>query len=123
MLGRLRLLLSMDGGHIGDMNVHKVHAPGLMAELSQGLDERHALDITDCTTQLDDTNVGFLAGSVDGDFRNSLDPVPDSVRYVRDTGKVRKTRTRRLRSGHLGTGENHFIVVAGDTYIWTVFPR
>lgn len=68
MLSGLGLLLSVNGGHVGNMNVHKVHAPGLVSQLGQRLDERHALNIADCATELDDTNVRFLIGPIDGDL-------------------------------------------------------
>lgn len=105
MLSRLRLLLSVDSGHVGDMNVHEVHAPGLVAQLSQGLDEGHALDIADCATELDDANVRLLVGPIDGNLRDALDPIPDRVRNVRNTGKVSKSETQELTHDHLSAGK------------------
>jgi hypothetical protein len=112
MLSRLGLLLSVNGGHVGNVNVHKVHAPGLVSQLSQRLDERHALDIADCATELDDTHVRFLIRPIDGDLRDALDPVSDRVRNVRDTEKVSKAGTQELGLNHLDAGKQGW-----DTYI------
>lgn len=50
VLGRLRLLLAVDDGDIGDVDIDEVVLASSVTELSEGLDERHALNITDSTT-------------------------------------------------------------------------
>lgn len=50
MLRRLGLLLSVDDGNVGNMDVDKVALAGSLTELGQGLNKGHALDITDGTS-------------------------------------------------------------------------
>lgn len=82
MLCGLGLLLSMDGGNVGDVDGHEVGASLLVTQLGECLDKGHALDITDGTSKLNDTHIRLLVGSINRDSRNSLDPVLDSVRDV-----------------------------------------
>ena len=79
VLGGLGLELAVDNRDEADVNVEKVAAPGAPAELRQGLDERHALDISDRPTQLDDAGIRLLARIVDRDPSNSFDPVLDGI--------------------------------------------
>ena len=53
-------------------------------QLRHGLDERHALDIAHGPAELDYAHVRLLVRVVDGDPRDPLDPVLDSIRDVRD---------------------------------------
>lgn len=79
MLCRLGLLLSMDGGNVGDVDGHKVGASLLVTQLGQCLDKGHALDITDGTSKLNDAHIRLHVGSINRDSGNSLDPVLDGV--------------------------------------------
>lgn len=136
MLGGLRLLLSVNGGDVGDMDVHEVPGSGFVAKLSQCLNKGHALDVADSASQLDDTHVRFLARPIHGDLGNALDPVFDGVCDVRYAAKVSKTATRDSARARHGWIENIRPTSVGGkqrgyrkasmmvgTYIWTVFPR
>ena len=79
LLGRLRLLLSIDHRDVRDMNLQEVVLPGSSSQLGHGLDERHALDIADGATQLNDAHIRLFAGVVDGYPCHSFNPVLDSV--------------------------------------------
>ncbi len=59
VLGRLGLELAraLDVGHQGEVNVEDVAAPGLAAELADGLEEGQRLDVTDRPADLDDDEV------------------------------------------------------------------
>jgi hypothetical protein len=48
VLGGLCLLLAVDDGNIGNLDVDKVVLADPVAELCEGLNERHVLDIADC---------------------------------------------------------------------------
>ena len=50
VLGRLGLLLAVDDGDVRDVDVDEVVLASSVTELSEGLDERHALNITNSTT-------------------------------------------------------------------------
>lgn len=93
VLGGLRLLLTVNGGNIGDVDVHEVPRPSFVAQLSQCLDKRHALDIADCASELNDTHVGFLGRSIHWDLGDALDPVLDGVCDVGNATKVSETAT------------------------------
>lgn len=79
MLCRLRLLLSMDGGHVGDMDGHEVGASLLVTQLCECLDKGHALDITDGASELDNAHIRFFVGSIHWHPGNSLNPILDGV--------------------------------------------
>lgn len=66
------------------MNLHEVVPARSPPKLSEGLYERHALHIADCTTKLDDAHIGLLACVVDRYARNLLDPFLDRICDVRD---------------------------------------
>jgi len=61
LLRRLRLLLAVNNGHIRDVNLHEVVPARPPPQLAHGLDEGHALDVSDRATQLDDAHVWLLA--------------------------------------------------------------
>jgi len=50
VLRRLGLLLSVDDGNVGNVNVDKVALASSLTELGQRLNEGHALNITDGTS-------------------------------------------------------------------------
>lgn len=50
VLRRLGLLLSVNDGNVGNVNVDKVALASSLTELGQCLNEGHALDITDGTS-------------------------------------------------------------------------
>ena len=84
MLGGLRLLLSVDDGHVRDVDLHEVVAAGAAPQLSQGLDKGHALHVADGAAKLDDAHVRLLARVVDGYAGNLLHPFLDGVGDVGD---------------------------------------
>lgn len=88
MLRRLRLLFAVDCGDVGNMDGHKVLAARLVTELRKRLDERHALDITDSASKLDDADIGLLTGSVNRNQGDALDPVLDGICDMWDATKV-----------------------------------
>ena len=53
MLGRLGLLLSVDGGHEGDVDAEEVGLGGYVSELGEGFDEGHGLDVADGSAEFD----------------------------------------------------------------------
>lgn len=91
MLGGLRLLLSVNGGNIGDVDVHEVSRSGFVAQLSQCLHKRHALDIADCASELDDTHVWLFARPIHWNLGDALNPVFDRVCDVGYATKVSET--------------------------------
>lgn len=50
MLRRLGFLFPVDHRNVRDMDIDEVALAHIVAELGQGLDERHALDISNRTT-------------------------------------------------------------------------
>jgi hypothetical protein len=84
LLCGLRLLLTVDEGHVGDVDLEEVVLARPTAQLSHGLDERHALDISDGASKLNDADIGLLSGVIDRYPRNPLNPVLDGICDVRD---------------------------------------
>ena len=84
LLCGLRLLLSVNDGHIRDVDLHEIILARPSPQLAHSLDEGHALNITDRTSQLNYTDIGFLARVIDGYPRNLLDPVLNCIGNVRD---------------------------------------
>lgn len=78
----------VDGRDIGNMNGHEVDVSNLMAQLSESLDERHALDVTNSTTKLDDAHIGLLVRAIDRCPSDTLDPVLDGVRDMRNAANL-----------------------------------
>lgn len=74
----------MDDRHIRNVNLHKVVPARSPPKLSQSLDERHALHITDCATKLNDTHIRLLSRIINRYTRNLLDPFLNSICDVRD---------------------------------------
>ena len=66
------------------MDLHEVVLARSSPELSHGLNERHALDITNGTTELDYTNIRLFVRIVDGYPGDPLDPILNCIRDVRD---------------------------------------
>ena len=83
LLSRLRLLLSIDDRHVRDVDLQEVVPARTAPELRHSLDERHALDIADSTTQLDDANIWLFVAIVDGYPCDPLDPILNRIRDVR----------------------------------------
>jgi hypothetical protein len=103
VLGWLRLLLSVDRGHVRDMDGHEVGATSLVAQLCQGLDEWHALDVTNSASELDDADIRFFVRSIHRNQRDTLDPVLDGIGNVGNTADV----SRASRSGWLARWRAH----------------
>jgi hypothetical protein len=77
------LLLPVDDGHIRNVNLEKIVLARAPPQMRHGLDEGHALDITDGTAKLDYAHIGLLVGVVDGNLGNLDDPVLDCIGDVR----------------------------------------
>jgi hypothetical protein len=75
----LGLLFTVDHRHVGDVDLNEVALAGASLELAQSVDERRALDISNSSTQLNDTHVRFSTGLVNGDLGNALDPFLDCI--------------------------------------------
>jgi hypothetical protein len=82
LLCRLRLLLSLNNRNERDMNLEEIAFPSSPLQLSHSLDERRALDVTDCASQLNDTHIRRLLRVIDGDSGNPFNPVLDCIRQV-----------------------------------------
>lgn len=77
-------MLSVDDWDIGYVDLQEVGSFDFPPELSHSLHERHALNVSNCTSQLNNTHIWLLIGIVYWDFGNSLDPVYDGVCDVWD---------------------------------------
>jgi hypothetical protein len=65
LLRRLRLLLSVNDRHVTNVDLHEVVLSSSSPQLAHSLDERHALNITNCASQLNDADIRLLARVVD----------------------------------------------------------
>lgn len=74
----------MYNGHIRDVNLHEVVFARTPSQLAHGLNERHALDIAHCATQLNYADIGLLTRVIDRYPRDLLDPVLNRVGNVRN---------------------------------------
>lgn len=84
LLGGLCLLLSVDDGDIGDVDLQEVVLAGLPSQLCHGFNEGHALDVANRSTQLDYANIRLFTRIIDRYPRHPLDPRLDGIRDVRD---------------------------------------
>ena len=81
----LQLAGGADVGHQRQVDVERVLAADVEAELPDGLEERHALDVADRAADLDEHDVDVLARLPDGvldlvgDVRNDLHGAPEVV--------------------------------------------
>ena len=66
------------------MNLQKVSLSSTSFQLSHSLNERRTLNISNSTSQLNDTNIWLLICIIDRDPCNSLNPVLNCVRKMRD---------------------------------------
>ena len=78
----LGLLLVVNDRDVRDVDLHKVVLAGSDAQLSEGLDEGHRLDIANGTSKLDNANIRLLTSIVDWDLSDSLDPILDRLDNV-----------------------------------------
>lgn len=114
-LGGLRLLLAVHVGDERDVDLREVLVANAELELAHRLDERRALDVAHCATELqrssvrsgahdeytrlDDADVRLFARLIDGFLRDAFNPVLNGVRDVRNDLRGRLVRlTRRSRS-------------------------
>lgn len=83
-LGRLSLLFAnrSDNRNKRNMDQAKVLVTDTELELTHGLNEGSRFDITDGTTQFNNTNIRLLSRVIDGHSSDTLDPVLDSIRNV-----------------------------------------
>lgn len=65
------------------MNLQKVSLPGTSLQLSHSFNKGCTLNITNCATQLNDTDIRLLIRIVDRNPRNPLNPILNCVREVR----------------------------------------
>ena len=82
-LCRLRLLLAVDRGNVGDVDLHEVLRCAVVPEFAKCLDKGHALNVTNSATELDNTDVRLLVGVVDRDLGDLADPLFDRSSDVR----------------------------------------
>lgn len=66
------------------MNLHKVVPASPYAQLCHGFHKRHALDIADCSSKLNDADVWLFPSIVHRDLCDTLYPVLDSLDDVRN---------------------------------------
>jgi hypothetical protein len=64
------------------MNLEEIAFSGSPLQLSHSLNERRALDVTDCASQLNDTHIRRLLRAIDGNSGNPFNPVLDCIRQV-----------------------------------------
>ena len=83
-LSWLCLLFSMNDWDIADVDLHEVVPASSYPQLSERFHERHTLDVTDSTSQLNDANIRLLSSVVDWDFCDPLNPVFDCFHDVRN---------------------------------------
>lgn len=83
-LGRLRLLLATNDRHQRNVDLQEVTLTSAPSKLTQGFDERRGLDITNGSSELDNANIRLLARLVDWDLCDTLDPILNGIRQVRD---------------------------------------
>jgi hypothetical protein len=60
LLRRLRLLLAMNDWHVADVDLHKVVLSSSSPQLTHGFDKRHALNVANCSSQLNDAHIRLL---------------------------------------------------------------
>lgn len=70
------------------MNGHEVGASGFVTQLRECLDEGHALDVTDRTSEFNYADVRLLVGAVDGNTGDALYPILDGIGDMRHTMSV-----------------------------------
>jgi hypothetical protein len=74
----------VDDRHVANVNLHEVVLASSPSQLAHSLDERHALDITNSSSQLNDAHIGLLAGVIDGYLCYLLYPILDRIGDVGD---------------------------------------
>lgn len=79
-----RLLLSVYHWDVADMNLHKVVTASPYAQLCHGFHKRHALDVADCSSKLNDADVWLFPSVVHRDLCDTLYPILDSLDDVRN---------------------------------------
>lgn len=83
-LSWLRLLLSLDDWHKGDVDLEKVVLSGPASQLAHRLNEGRALDISHGPAQFNDAHIRCLVRIVHRDACDALNPVLDRVCQVGD---------------------------------------
>lgn len=84
LLSRFRLLLSMNDGDEGNVNLQEVVATSASPQLPHGFDEWGTFDVTNGTSKLDDADVGLFIRVIDRYLGHLLDPILNGVRQVRN---------------------------------------
>lgn len=84
LLSWLGLLLTANNGNKRDVDLEEVFLSGTTAQLSHGLNKGPRFNITDSSSQLDDADIRLLAGLIDGDLGDTLDPILNRVGQVRN---------------------------------------
>ena len=84
MLGRLRLLFVTSDGKQAHMYEDDILSSDLELELSESLEEHHGFDITHCSSDFHQTDIGLEACSVDWLPGHLFEPGLNHVRDMRD---------------------------------------
>jgi hypothetical protein len=101
-LSGLGLLLVMNDGNIRHVDLSKVALASPALELADGVNEGRTLNVSNGTTQLNNTDIRLPAGLVNGDLGNALDPVLDGIGNVgHDLNGLAKVATNTLALDHL----------------------
>jgi hypothetical protein len=66
------------------VDLHEVVLARTSPQLAHSLDKGHALNVTNSTTQFNYADVGLLAGVIDGNARDPLDPFLNGIRDMGD---------------------------------------
>lgn len=74
----------MDDGHVANVDLHEVVLASSPPQLAHSLDERHALDVTNCSSQLNDAHIRLLTSVINRYLGYLLYPFLNRVGNVRD---------------------------------------
>lgn len=83
LLGRFRLLLSLNDRNERHMNLQKVSLPSTSLQLSHGLNEWCTLNVTNRASQLNDTDIRLLICIINRNPCNPLNPILNCVCEMR----------------------------------------
>ena len=115
-LCRLGLLLTVHGRHVRDVNLHEILRRTTVPQLAKGLDESHALDVTNSAAELDNTDVRLLVGVIDGNLGDLANPLLNCAGDVRhDLYRLAQVVTSALPLDDLGVDlAESDVVVPGE---------
>jgi hypothetical protein len=81
------------------------------------MDEGSTFDVSNGSTQLDDTDIGSLLRAIYGDLGNSLDPVLNSIRYMWDTKKLASFPVLSLTLLEIGQADRFSLELGKDLHL------